>query len=82
MLLATQAYASENCVIQFKGECRTRCLSGEAPAEGAFIDCDEKQECCVPAGPDKYPDKDSDKNKDNTGGKEPARKPEPQGERL
>ncbi len=38
---------SENCVEQYKGTCRDACTQNETAAEGAFIDCTEKQDCCV-----------------------------------
>ncbi len=47
VLLPVLAAASENCATQYNGVCRDACASGEEPAEGAFIDCTEKQECCV-----------------------------------
>jgi len=47
VLFPTLAFASENCVTQYNGVCRDVCASDEEPAEGAFIDCTEKQECCV-----------------------------------
>ncbi|MBA4371955.1 MAG: hypothetical protein C0402_03740 [Thermodesulfovibrio sp.] len=47
VLLPSLAFASENCDTQYKGVCRDICAAEEEPAEGAFIDCTEKQECCV-----------------------------------
>lgn len=41
------AFASENCAEQFGGKCRDTCEANEYAAEGAFIDCQERQECCV-----------------------------------
>jgi hypothetical protein len=54
VLLPSLVYASENCVTQYKGTCKDVCSQNEEPADGAFIDCSEKQECCVSKpGPDK-----------------------------
>lgn len=47
VLFPSLAFASENCDTQYNGVCRNVCSSGEEAAEGAFIDCTEKQECCV-----------------------------------
>jgi hypothetical protein len=47
VLFPTLAFASENCATQYNGVCRDVCASEEEPAEGAFIDCTEKQACCV-----------------------------------
>lgn len=47
VLFPALAFASENCVTQYNGICRDVCTPAEEPAEGAFIDCAEKQECCV-----------------------------------
>ena len=47
VLLPSLAYASENCVTQYKGTCKDVCSQNEEAADGAFIDCSEKQECCV-----------------------------------
>jgi hypothetical protein len=47
ILLPSLVYASENCVTQYKGTCRDICSQDEEAAEGAFIDCSEKEECCV-----------------------------------
>ena len=41
------AWGSENCVTQFNGTCRDTCGPTEEAADGAFIDCAEKQECCI-----------------------------------
>ncbi|MGC2062591.1 MAG: hypothetical protein WA610_06405 [Thermodesulfovibrionales bacterium] len=47
VLFPTLAFASENCATQYGGVCRDVCEPEEESAEGAFIDCTEKQECCV-----------------------------------
>ncbi|MBI5640023.1 MAG: hypothetical protein HZA17_06320 [Nitrospirae bacterium] len=47
VLLPSFAFASENCVTQFGGKCRDACAPNEYEAEGAFIDCAEKEQCCV-----------------------------------
>ncbi len=54
--LSGSVFASENCVEQYKGICRDTCPHGEIAAEGAFIDCDEKQECCVADSTSKKPE--------------------------
>lgn len=46
LLLPTLAFGSENCV-SMNGVCRDHCGQDEAPLDGAFIDCGEKQECCA-----------------------------------
>lgn len=46
LLLPTLAFGSENCV-SMNGICRDLCGQDEAPLDGAFIDCGEKQECCA-----------------------------------
>jgi len=47
ILCPALVYASENCATQFGGTCKDRCSQHEVAAEGAFIDCGDKQECCV-----------------------------------
>lgn len=39
--------ASEQCVAQLGGKCRPACATGEKAEPGAFVDCGEKQACCV-----------------------------------
>lgn len=46
LLFPTLALGGENCV-SMGGVCRDRCSKDEAPIEGAFIDCDDKQDCCA-----------------------------------
>ncbi len=48
LALPVSSFASENCAEQYKGTCRDSCAKDETAAEGAFIDCTEKQDCCVP----------------------------------
>lgn len=59
LVLSGSVFASENCVEQYKGICRDTCSHGEIAAEGAFIDCDEKQECCVADSTSKKPEADA-----------------------
>ena len=40
------AFGSENCGMM-GGTCRDICKPDEEILEGAFIDCGDKQECCV-----------------------------------
>jgi plastocyanin len=40
--------ASEQCVTQLGGKCRAACAPGERSEQGAFVDCTEKERCCVP----------------------------------
>ncbi|MHB8883240.1 MAG: hypothetical protein ACYC69_17245 [Thermodesulfovibrionales bacterium] len=47
LLLAGPAFGSEQCVGQYSGTCRDVCKADEEAADGAFIDCSEKEECCV-----------------------------------
>ena len=56
LVLTGSVFASENCVEQYKGICRDACPKGEISAEGAFIDCGEKQECCVADATSKKPE--------------------------
>lgn len=46
-LFPALAFASEECVTQLKGTCKEVCAPDEAAEKGAFIDCTEKQLCCV-----------------------------------
>jgi len=50
LLLLSSALASEECVAQLGGKCRTGCEPTEKSEPGAFVDCSEKEKCCV-AGP-------------------------------
>jgi len=59
LTIPSLAFGSENCVEQYKGICRDTCSQGEIAAEGAFIDCDEKQECCVADSASKKPEADA-----------------------
>jgi plastocyanin len=47
-LVPVLAFASEECVNQLGGKCRSACAPGEKPEQGAFIDCAEQEKCCVP----------------------------------
>jgi len=48
VLFPALAIASEECATQLGGKCRTVCAPNERSEQGAFIDCTEKEECCVP----------------------------------
>src|SRR5512134_2851207 len=48
VLFPVFALASEECVAQLGGKCRPACEPDEKPEQGAFIDCTEKDRCCVP----------------------------------
>lgn len=54
------AVGSENCGMM-GGQCRDICKPDEEILEGAFIDCGEKQECCVYKSPKKEQDKDTER---------------------
>ena len=54
------AFGSENCGMM-NGQCKDVCNSDEEILEGAFIDCVDKQECCVPKPPSKERGEDSGK---------------------
>ncbi len=47
LLTASLAFGAENCSM-FDGKCKDFCAENELPEQGAFLDCTEKQECCVP----------------------------------
>lgn len=46
-LLHGAAYAAENCA-SMGGVCKTACAASEYAEQGAFDDCSEVQDCCVP----------------------------------
>ena len=48
MLFPALVFASEECATQLGGKCRTVCAPNEKPEQGAFLDCTEKEKCCVP----------------------------------
>ena len=48
VLFPAFVFASEECVAQLGGKCRSACAPDEKPEQGAFIDCTEKEKCCVP----------------------------------
>lgn len=56
LLVASAAYAGEECA-PLGGVCREACGPHETAASGAFLDCTDKQECCVSNGREKQPDK-------------------------
>ena len=47
VLFPVLAFAAEECP-QVGGKCREACTPDEATEKGAFLDCTEKQHCCVP----------------------------------
>lgn len=47
LLIPSLALGGELCP-QFNGKCRDVCAENEVAEEGAFMDCGEKQACCVP----------------------------------
>jgi hypothetical protein len=49
----------ENCGMM-GGQCRDTCNQDEEAIDGAFIDCTDKQECCVPKPPKKDQSKDTE----------------------
>lgn len=46
MLFAVPAFAGEDCA-QLGGRCSDKCVSDEVSEVGAFLDCTDRQECCV-----------------------------------
>ncbi|MBZ0155568.1 MAG: hypothetical protein K8I29_05045 [Alphaproteobacteria bacterium] len=47
LFIPLAAFAGEDCSA-LGGKCRDACSSNETAEKGAFLDCTEKQECCVP----------------------------------
>jgi plastocyanin len=47
ILFPTLVFAGETCP-QVGGKCREACEPDEAAEKGDFIDCTDKQQCCVP----------------------------------
>ena len=62
LFAAAPVFGSENCGMM-NGICRDACTPDEQILEGAFIDCGEKQECCVvkPQTKDRYDKPSEDK---------------------
>jgi plastocyanin len=48
VLFPALAFASEECATQLGGKCKDVCAPHERSEQGAFIDCTEKEKCCVP----------------------------------
>ena len=46
LLLPSRGLSGERCS-QFNGNCRNACAANEMDEEGDFLDCTEKQHCCV-----------------------------------
>jgi hypothetical protein len=47
LLIPALAFGGEDCSM-FDGKCKDVCAENEVAEPGAFMDCTEKQECCVP----------------------------------
>lgn len=47
ILFPTLVFAGETCP-QVGGQCREACAPNEAAEKGLFLDCTEKQQCCIP----------------------------------
>ena len=45
--ICSGAEPGEECAAQFGGKCRTVCAPNERSKQGAFLDCSEKEKCCV-----------------------------------
>lgn len=50
LLTSSSAMAGENCSM-LSGACRDACGQSEEAQQGAFEDCGEDQECCLPKDP-------------------------------
>lgn len=50
LFLPCPSFAGEECV-QLGGTCREACLPDEVIEVGAFLDCSDKQECCMKTDP-------------------------------
>lgn len=46
LLFPALAFAGEDCSM-LNGTCKEVCAAHEEAAKGAFLDCSDKQECCV-----------------------------------
>lgn len=46
LLIPALAFSAEYCSI-FDGKCKDVCADNEVAEQGAFMDCTDKQECCV-----------------------------------
>jgi hypothetical protein len=46
LLFPAIAFAGEDCSM-FNGTCKEVCAAHEEAAKGAFLDCTDRQECCV-----------------------------------
>jgi len=55
LLFPTLVFAGEDCSM-FNGTCREVCAPDERAENGAFLDCSDKQECCVKKEADKSGD--------------------------
>jgi hypothetical protein len=47
VMTSSYAVAGEDCGMM-GGKCRELCKPDEEIVQGAYLDCSEKQECCVP----------------------------------
>lgn len=46
LLLPSLVFAGENCA-SMGGVCKDSCGQNEEEIEGAFVDCDDTQDCCT-----------------------------------
>ncbi len=53
-LSLSPVFAGEECS-EFHGICRDACAEDEEAAVGAFLDCTDKQDCCVKKEPQQKP---------------------------
>lgn len=47
VLFPALAFAGEDCASQLGGKCKEICAPNEVAEQGAFLDCAEKERCCV-----------------------------------
>ncbi|MCC6346508.1 MAG: hypothetical protein IT388_04905 [Nitrospirales bacterium] len=47
LFMPALAFAGEECSA-FGGRCKDACSANETAEKGAFLDCTDTQECCVP----------------------------------
>lgn len=59
LLFPALAFAGEDCSM-FGGICKEACAAHEKAEQGAFLDCSDKQECCVKKEDNKSGDKKID----------------------
>jgi len=54
LLIPTLVFGAEDCV-QVGGKCKDVCAENEVVEDGTYMDCSEKQVCCVPKRETKKP---------------------------